>query len=258
MSSPRRRFIFCKAPRARAGRRPWLRGPGFGAKAAGLPTQAAIRTSAGREIALVRARVETEGPAVWRPLRLSTRRRVQAGQQAARRRRSCGLDEPGGPARADWTLAADRGRLGGYYDLKYYRGFDPAGGKYARHLCDWMPAGVVPTRERLHPQLRRGGAAAAVLRRSTRLRRSAVLGIGRLHPSKAHDVQPRRAETDSGRMVVDRGLRPARVELKAKAAEKPASPIACAFWGWRNDADALYRTADVCVFPSRYGRSATR
>ena len=221
-------------------------------KAAGLPTQAAIRTNAGRETALVRAGVETEVLPFGGPFDFSTRRRVGRTAQAA-----------GAGVLVAWMSRAARhapagpwrriGRLGGYYDLKYYRGFDRLVGN-TRDICDWIVGQGWPA-ERVSyiPNFAEAGGAAAVSRASLDTPEGVplLLGMGRLHPSKAHDVSLAALKQIPDAWLWIAGSGPLESELKAKASELGVADRV-RFLGWRNDADALYRAADVCVFPSRY------
>jgi glycosyltransferase involved in cell wall biosynthesis len=130
------------------------------------------------------------------------------------------------------------GRLGGYYNLKYYQGFDHLVAN-TEDIADWIvaqgwPAGnvsCIPNFAAAPP------TPAPVDRASLTTPADAplLLAMGRLHENKAHDI--------SLQALVDklRGL-----------AEALGVAERVRFLGWRTDASALYRTADVCVFPSRY------
>jgi glycosyltransferase involved in cell wall biosynthesis len=75
--------------------------------------------------------------------------------------------------------------------------------------------------------------------------------MGRLHEAKAHDVslQALAALPDAYLWIAGSGPEGAR--LKAMAAALGVAPRV-RFLGWRTDASALYRAADLCLFPSRY------
>jgi glycosyltransferase involved in cell wall biosynthesis len=75
--------------------------------------------------------------------------------------------------------------------------------------------------------------------------------MGRLHPSKAHDVTLRALRRLPDAWLWIAGSGPLESELKRLAADLGVADRV-RWLGWRTDADALYRTADVCVFPSRY------
>mgnify|MGYP000361943374 CR=1 FL=1 len=153
---------------------------------------------------------------------------------------------PGGPH----VKAA---RLGGYYDLKYYR--------RCEHLLCITPA----IREHV---VARGwpGARAHVLPNFATVdnhlpedrtnlntpRRAPVLLVpSRLHRNKGLDVMLRALAQLPGVICWLAGDGPARTELGRLALELGVVDRV-RFLGWRADKGALYRAADVVVFPSRY------
>ena len=77
-----------------------------------------------------------------------------------------------------------------------------------------------------------------------------LVALGRLHPSKAHDVALKALARLPGAWLWIAGEGPLEVELKALAARLEVADRV-RFLGWRSDAAALYRAADVVVFPSR-------
>ncbi|HEY3814915.1 MAG TPA: glycosyltransferase [Caulobacteraceae bacterium] len=221
-------------------------------KGAGLPTGAAIRGNAGREAALAEAGVETAVLPFGGPFDFSTRGGVARTAQAM-----------GAGVVTAWMSRAARhaprgpwrriGRLGGYYDLKYYRGFDRLVGN-TRDICDWIEAQGWPA-ERVSyiPNFAEAGDGAAVDRATldTPAGVPLLLGMGRLHPSKAHDVSLAALAQIPDAWLWIAGSGPLEAELKAKASDLGVAGRV-RFLGWRSDASALYRSADVCVFPSRY------
>lgn len=145
------------------------------------------------------------------------------------------------------------GRLGGYYNLRNYRGFDALAGNTA-HIRDWMVGQGWPA-ERAHhvPNFAEAGPEPAVARSlfDTPDEVPLLLGIGRLHPSKAHDVSLRALALHPDAWLWIAGAGPLEAALRTLAAELGVAGRV-RFLGWRDDASALYRAADVCVFPSRY------
>lgn len=220
--------------------------------AAGLPTEAAIRYNDEREAVLHEAGVETGILPFGGPFDFSTRSRVAKAARAM-----------GAGVLVAWMSRAARhapqgpwrriGRLGGYYDLKYYRGFDRLVGN-TRDICDWIAGQGWPA-ERVSyiPNFAEAGDDAPVDRATldTPAGVPLLLGMGRLHPSKAHDVSLAALAQIPDAWLWIAGSGPLEAELKAKASELGVADRV-RFLGWRNDAGALYRTADVCVFPSRY------
>jgi glycosyltransferase involved in cell wall biosynthesis len=220
--------------------------------AAGLPTQAAIRGNRGREAALHDAKVTTQVMGfgglfdfTTRPAVARQARAMGAGVLTAWMSRAA-RHSPEGP----WKRI---GRLGGYYDLKYYRGFDRLVGN-TRDICDWIAAQGWPAERVTYIPNFAGAKDETPLRRAEFATPEGVpllLGMGRLHPSKAHDISLAALTEIPDAYLWIAGEGPIGAELKARAAELGVSNRV-RFLGWRTDAGALYRAADVCVFPSRY------
>ena len=144
------------------------------------------------------------------------------------------------------------GRLGGYYDLKYYR--------RCRDLicntpdiCDHVIRGGWPA-SRVHyipnfcpvrdePAIDRaalGGANAAVL-----------LILARLQPVKGIDVALRAMSSIKNAVLWIAGDGPEERRLQNLAADL-ALGERVRFLGWRDDRSALLRAADLCLVPSRF------
>ncbi|WP_309643484.1 glycosyltransferase [Phenylobacterium sp.] len=146
------------------------------------------------------------------------------------------------------------GRLGGYYNLKYYRGFDELVAN-TEDIAEWVvgqgwPAGKV----RHIPNFAEAPAEAAPAQRAT-LDTPAdaplLLAMGRLHDSKAHDISLNALAAIPDAHLWIAGVGPLEAKLKAMAQALGVADRV-RFLGWRTDASALYRAADVCIFPSRY------
>ncbi|HUO22314.1 MAG TPA: glycosyltransferase [Caulobacteraceae bacterium] len=145
------------------------------------------------------------------------------------------------------------GRLGGYYDLKYYRGFDALVGN-TRDIQAWITRQGWPAERALYiPNFAEPGPEPAVDRTSLDTPADAplFLALGRLHPAKAHDVALKALARLPEAWLWIAGSGPLEADLKALAAELGVAPRV-RFLGWREDASALYRAADACLFPSRY------
>lgn len=159
---------------------------------------------------------------------------------------------PHGP----WLRAA---RLGGYYDLKYYRGFD--------HLIAIIPgirrhilSGGWPDR-RVHyiPNFCAVDDTATPVPRAdhdTPEGAPLLLALGRLHQAKALDVLLHALADVPGAYLWIAGEGPDRAALEALA-ETLGVAGRTRFLGWRRDRTALMRAADVVVFPSRYEPNGT-
>jgi glycosyltransferase involved in cell wall biosynthesis len=145
------------------------------------------------------------------------------------------------------------GRLGGYYKLKNYRGFDALVGN-TQDIVDWMVREGWP-KERAHyiPNFAGRGHGQKLDRATLDTPRDAplLLGMGRLHQSKAHDVSLKALQRLPEAYLWIAGDGPDEASLKSAAIDLGVADRV-RFLGWRNDAPALYRTADVCVFPSRF------
>ncbi|KAA5606641.1 glycosyltransferase [Roseospira marina] len=158
--------------------------------------------------------------------------------------------------RGPWLRTA---RLGGYYDLKYYKGFDhliaiiPG---IRRHILD----GGWPER-RVHyiPNFCVVDETAAPVSRAdlgTPADAPLLLALGRLHPAKGLDVLLQAVADVPGAHLWIAGEGPDRADLEALAAALGVADRV-RFLGWRSDRTALMRAADVVVFPSRYEPNGT-
>jgi glycosyltransferase involved in cell wall biosynthesis len=78
-----------------------------------------------------------------------------------------------------------------------------------------------------------------------------LLAMGRLHEAKAHDVTLQALAQAPGAFLWIAGSGPEEARLKSMTAALGLGERV-RFLGWRTDASALYRAADICVFPSRY------
>ena len=149
---------------------------------------------------------------------------------------------PTGP----WVLA---GRLGGYYDLGYYRRCDHLIGN-TRGLVAWMRSqGIAAERTHYLPNFAAdlAGAAPASLGIPAG---PLLLALGRLHRNKAFDVLIRALPLLPGVQAVIAGAGPERDALEAVArGEGVADRVHLP--GWRSDTAALLAAADLLVCPSR-------
>ena len=148
--------------------------------------------------------------------------------------------------RGDWTLV---GRLGGYYDLRYYRRCDHLVGN-TRGIVAWLRAQGWPD-ERTHyvPNFVEDFSAtppAADLPQA----RPLLLGLGRLHTDKGFDTLIQAMPRLPGIHLAIAGEGPERAALTALAAREHVADRVH-FLGWRADAGALLRAADLFVCSSR-------
>lgn len=218
----------------------------------GVPTAAAVRSNLGREFALQQAGVPYLTLGFGGPLDLRTRPAISAWAR-----------EQGATALVAWMNRAARhaprgpwkrvGRLGGYYDLKNYRGFDALVGNTA-DIRDWI-VGQGWDADRAHyiPNFAEAAPAEPLDRAALDTPADAplLLGMGRLHESKAHDVTLQALVDLPDAVLWIAGEGPEQKRLKALAVELEVSDRV-RWLGWRSDPGRLYATADVCLFPSRF------
>jgi glycosyltransferase involved in cell wall biosynthesis len=150
--------------------------------------------------------------------------------------------------RGDWVLV---GRLGGYYDLRYYKDCDHLVGN-TRGIVAWLRAqGWAEQRTHYLPNF---VADFADTPPATDLPRPAgaklLLGLGRLHTDKGFDTLIRAMPHLPGTALAIAGDGPERSRLQALAAREGVADRVN-FLGWRRDAGALLKAADVFVCSSR-------
>jgi glycosyltransferase involved in cell wall biosynthesis len=219
----------------------------------GLPQAVAMHANAGREAAMRAMGVPTTVMPFDAPFDLVTGPRIRKLAEALPARILLQWMNRAGrvvPRRGPWTRI---GRLGGYYDLKYYRGADFLVGN-TQDIVDYIvrkgwPAGKVA----YIPNFATPGPEAAQSRAALDTPQDAplLLGMGRLHTVKAHDVSLKALALYPEAYLWIAGTGPLEDELKALARRLGVTERV-RFLGWRADASALYRAADVCLFPSRY------
>ena len=162
-------------------------------------------------------------------------------------------------SRAAWATPAARGsyaligRLGGYYDLKYYNHCDYLVGNTAdivdyvvnegfdRDRVVQLPNFVHPPS---HPPLSRVGL-------DTPLDAPLLLAMGRLHENKAFDILLRALPDVPDAWLWIAGDGPEAAFLKGLARDLGVADRV-RFLGWRDDSDALMRAADIFICPSRH------
>ncbi|MDB5429176.1 MAG: glycosyl transferase [Caulobacter sp.] len=220
---------------------------------AGIAEACAIRPHEGRERMLAEAGVAVRTSAFGGPLDLLTRPRVAAF--ARRTETSLAIawmnraarHTPRGP----WKRI---GRLGGYYNLKYYRGFDGLVAN-TRDIEAWVvDQGWPAERVRYIPNFATAPAEITPARRADHDTPEGVpllLGLGRLHASKGHDVSLKALSLIPDAWLWIAGAGPLEDKLKALATALGVGERV-RFLGWRDDASPFYAAADVCLFPSRF------
>jgi glycosyltransferase involved in cell wall biosynthesis len=148
----------------------------------------------------------------------------------------------------DWTLV---GRLGGYYDLKYYKRCDHLVGN-THDLVRWMVGKGWPA-ERAHyaPNFADDFSGALPVELGLAPGAPKLLALGRLHKNKGFDTLLRALALLPKAELAIGGDGPEKAALEKLAAELGVASRVC-FLGWRQDAGALLAACDVFVCSSRH------
>jgi len=150
----------------------------------------------------------------------------------------------------DYSFVA---RLGGYYDIRYYRRCDHLIGN-TRDIVDYLIGQGWPS-DRAHyvPNFVSVGALPPVSRgeQATPDDAPLLLSLGRLHANKAFDVLLAALPQVPDAVLWIAGEGPERNALQALAQELGVLDRV-RFLGWRQDVAALMATCDVYVCPSRH------
>jgi glycosyltransferase involved in cell wall biosynthesis len=220
---------------------------------AGVAEAAAIRRHAGRQAALKAAGIPAKVLPFGGPVDILTRTaaagygKLQGAKLMLAWMNRAARHTPKGP----WARI---GRLGGYYNLKYYKGFDELVAN-TEDIAEWIVSQGWPAgRVRCIPNFAAAPPDGTPLDRAsleTPAGAPLLLAMGRLHESKAHDVSLRALAQLPDAYLWIAGVGPLEAKLKAMA-QALGVQHRVRFLGWRTDPSALYRAADVCVFPSRY------
>ena len=145
------------------------------------------------------------------------------------------------------------GRLGGYYDLKYYAHCDHLVGN-TQDICDWIKGqGWDAARVHYLPNFADAATAPAIDRAvfQTPPGMTLALALGRLHENKAFDVLLQAVAQVPDLALWIAGEGPLRQELEDLTASLGIADRV-RFLGWRNDVAALFASADIFVCPSRH------
>ena len=141
-------------------------------------------------------------------------------------------------------------RLGGFYNLKYYRGCDWLVAN-TRDIADYLITEGVPT-DRVHHQINfvPDGAEGPVFE-GPRSDGPVIAALGRLHENKAFDTLIRAFAALPEGVLWLAGEGPQRSMLGDLVDELGVAGRV-AFLGWQEDPQAVIRGADILVCPSRH------
>ncbi len=145
------------------------------------------------------------------------------------------------------------GRLGGYYNLKYYKNCDHLIANTA-DIADYLVKnGWREDRVHYLPNFVSGDIMPPVPRSTfyTPERAPLILSLGRLHENKGFDTLLRAVSRVPNVYLWLAGEGPLRGELEALAEQLGIKPRV-RFLGWRDDVEALFAAADLFVSPSRH------
>jgi glycosyltransferase involved in cell wall biosynthesis len=145
-------------------------------------------------------------------------------------------------------------RLGGYYSLNYYKTCDHlianTPGVVSYLVSEGWPEKKISMISNFGEIPDCGGARD--LREELKIPEGAkvILGLGRLHANKAHDVSLSVLQRLKDCVLLIVGSGPLKSRL-ADLAEELGVAERVRFLGWRRDIENLYATADLVLFPSR-------
>jgi glycosyltransferase involved in cell wall biosynthesis len=144
-------------------------------------------------------------------------------------------------------------RLGGYYDLKYYRDCDYLIGD-TQSIVDYLVREGWPAERAVYlPNFVDATPGAALPRQDFYVPDSAplLLALGRLHTNKGFDVLLQALAQIPEAYLLLAGVGPERETLEAIAVRAGVKPR-IRFLGWRDDIADLMATADLFVHPARH------
>lgn len=145
------------------------------------------------------------------------------------------------------------GRLGGYYDLKYYRNCTHLIGNTEDIVSHIVGQGWDKDCAHYLPNFVSEDRAEPISRRSLYTPDNAVLilALGRLHENKGFDVLLRAMARVPNTYLWLAGDGPLRESLEKQAEDLGIKPRV-RFLGWREDTPALFAACDLFVCPSRH------
>ncbi|MHA1599521.1 MAG: glycosyltransferase [Alphaproteobacteria bacterium] len=145
------------------------------------------------------------------------------------------------------------GRLGGYYDVKYYRRCNHLIGNTQDIVEHVVQHGWPRARAHLMLNFANVRDLPAISRATLNTPEDAVVivALGRLHEAKAFDTLLQALAVEQRPYLWLAGEGPLRRELELLAGTLGIADRV-RFLGWRDDREALYAAADICIVPSRH------
>jgi len=145
------------------------------------------------------------------------------------------------------------GRLGGYYDLKYYRHCDHLIGNTEDIVAYVRQQGWPAARAHYLPNFVSSKRSEPVDRASFATPRDVplVIALGRLHTNKAFDVLIDAMADAPDVYLWIAGTGPEEASLKQRVDERGLQERV-RFLGWRDDTEAVLAAGDIFVCPSRH------
>jgi glycosyltransferase involved in cell wall biosynthesis len=144
-------------------------------------------------------------------------------------------------------------RLGGYYNLKYYRGCDYLIGD-TDAIVDYLTANGWPAERAIHlPNFVADTKGVALPRSDFFVPEGAplILALGRLHENKGFDILLHSLVDLPGTYLLLAGTGPQDVDLEELAVKLGVRPRV-RLLGWREDVPDLLATVDLFVHPARH------
>lgn len=222
----------------------------------GVEQRAVIRTDADRATRLRAAGIDVTELRFGGPFDFASRRRLRAELKTFRpdvvlsfMSRAAALC-PGPGADLGYLHV---GRLGGYYDLKYYRTCDHLVGNTPDIRAYLIAQGIPEDRAHYLPNFAEEGAAEPIERErhGTPADAPLLVALGRLHENKAFDVLLDALAAVPSAYLWLAGEGPLRADLKAQARSLGIADRV-RFLGWQDDPRPVIAAADVVVVPSRH------
>jgi glycosyltransferase involved in cell wall biosynthesis len=151
------------------------------------------------------------------------------------------------------SRAALCGRLGGYYDLKYYRHCDHLVGNTEDIVAYIRNQGWPADRAHYLPNFVSGKRVTPLARSEcdTPAEAPLLVALGRLHSNKAFDVLIDALADVRNAYLWIGGTGPEEGALKTRVASRDLAKRV-RFLGWREDTEAVLAAADIFICPSRH------